>query len=581
MKKMLMLATTAAMIEQFNKNNIIILENMGYEVHVAGNWEQGNPISEERLENFKKWLGEHHGRWYQIPAVRDPANLKNNLKAYKIVIKLIKENHYEFIHCHTPIGSVIGRIAAHFTHTKIVYTAHGFHFYKGAPVKNWLLYYPVEKFLSRWTNVLITINNEDYERAKKKFHMKKLEKIPGVGVDLDKYGYMGITREEKRKELGISEDTVVLLSVGELIERKNHETVIRAIARLREQTEIKMKYLIAGKGALEEKYKKLIAELHLEQEVELLGFRNDISELCEGSDIFLFPSSQEGLPVALMEAMASGLPCIVSDIRGNTDLIINGEGGFCIGYKDIEEWTEKIGLLASDKMLQEEMGEANKEEVKNYSIERIEKIIEENMYFGGVKYLRKIILAGKAGQLRKELNIKNTDMVLISVGELNKNKNHEVVIKALAQLHNPEIKYVICGQGELKKYLEQLAEKLRVGNCVKLLGYRSDVPELLAMADVFVFPSKREGLPVALMEAMASGLPVICRGIRGNRELVVDGKGGLLIENNQLDGFVQAIEKVNRDADLRRRFGRQNEGYVNAYSSEEVCKCMKRLYVGS
>lgn len=577
---MLMLATTAAMIEQFNKNNILILEEMGYEVHVAGNWEQGNPISEERLEKFKEWLGEHHGRWYQIPAVRNPADLKNNLKAYKIVIKLIKENHYEFIHCHTPIGSVIGRIAAHFTHTKIVYTAHGFHFFKGAPLKNWLLYYPVEKFLSRWTDVLITINSEDYERAKKKFHMKRLEKIPGVGIDLDKYGYIGITKEEKRKELGISGGTVVLLSVGELIERKNHETVIRAIARLREQTEIKIKYLIAGQGTLEEKYKRLIAELNLEQEVELLGFRNDISELCEASDIFLFPSAQEGLSVALMEAMASGLPCIVSDIRGNTDLITNGVGGFCVGYQDINEWAEKIKLLVLDKTTQEKMGKANREKIKNYSIERVEKILKGNVYSGGVKHLRKVVLAVRAGQLRKELNIKNSDMVLISVGELNSNKNHEVVIKALAQLHNSEIKYVICGQGELKEYLEQLAEKLGVENCVKLLGYRNDVPELLTMADVFVFPSKREGLPVALIEAMASGLPVICRDIRGNRDLVVDGKGGLLIENNQLDGFVQAIGKVSSDMDLE-GFRKQNAGYINAYSCEEVCKHMKRLYSDS
>ena len=156
--RVLMLATTAAMIEQFNKNNIELLESLGYEVHVAGNFEQGNPITYERLEEFKKWIGEHNGKWFHIPSTRKPNDLRNNCMALKIVIKMINEYHYDFIHCHTPIGSVIGRIAARKTHTKIIYTAHGFHFYDGAPLKNWLIFYPIEKHFSRYTDVLITIN---------------------------------------------------------------------------------------------------------------------------------------------------------------------------------------------------------------------------------------------------------------------------------------------------------------------------------------------------------------------------------------------------------------------------------------
>lgn len=380
MKKMLMLATTAAMIEQFNKNNIIILEEMGYEVHVAGNWIEGNPISNERLEAFKIWLSGHHGKCFQIETTRKPMNMKRNGAAYRDVVCLIHEYHYDFIHCHTPIGSVIGRLAAHKTHTPVIYTAHGFHFFTGAPLKNWLLYYPVEKFLSRWTDVLITINNEDYERAKRKFHMKRLEKIPGVGIDLEKYGCVSITREEKRKAMGISEDTIVLLSVGELIERKNHETIIRATAQLQNQSGIRIKYLIAGKGALEAEYRKLIYELHLEQVVELLGFRTDVSELCAASDIFIFPSFQEGLSVALMEAMASGLPCIVSDIRGNRDLISNGEGGLYVGCKDINGWAANIALLEADKEIRKSMGESNKERIKKYSSEEIKNILKTNVY---------------------------------------------------------------------------------------------------------------------------------------------------------------------------------------------------------
>lgn len=379
MKKILMVATTAAMIEQFNKNNIMILEEMGYEVHVVGNWLEGNPISDERLEEFKNWLDNHHAQWFQIPSTRKPLDVKNNSAAYRSIVELINKNKYEFMHCHTPIGSVIGRCAAHKTQTKVIYTAHGFHFFKGAPLKNWLLYYPVEKFLSRWTDVLITINNEDYERAKKKFYMKKLVKIPGVGIDLEKYGCIRETREEKRKELEVDDNTIVLLSVGELIERKNHTTVIKAIAKLKEKTNVKIKYFIAGKGALEDTYRQLISNLHIEQEVILLGFRNDISELCEASDIFILPSFQEGLSVALMEAMASGLPCIVSDIRGNNDLI-QEDGGFLLETENVSLWEEKINLLLMDSDLRRNMGDINKNRIRNYDTAIVKEILKANIY---------------------------------------------------------------------------------------------------------------------------------------------------------------------------------------------------------
>lgn len=382
-KRMLMLATTAAMIEQFNKNNILILEEMGYEIHVAGNWEKGNPISDRRLDEFKEWLGEHHGKWFQISAVRNPIHLKENLQACQKVICLMKENKYTFVHCHTPIGSVIGRISAHITHTKMIYTAHGFHFYKGAPFKNWLLYYPVEYFLSKWTDVLITINREDYERAKRNFHMKRLEKIPGVGIDLARFGCLPVNRDDKRMELGIDNDTIVLLSVGELIERKNHRAIIRAVARLKRKMDIKIKYLIAGKGALENEYRELIKELQVEKEVQLLGFREDVSELCEGSDIFVFPSFQEGLPAALMEAMASGLPCIASNIRGNRDLILDEEGGYLVNADDLEGWTSKLEILIHNKSMQKAMGEVNKKVMKQYSSEIVSEMIRTNVYEGG------------------------------------------------------------------------------------------------------------------------------------------------------------------------------------------------------
>ena len=362
---MLMLATTAAMIEQFNKNNILILEEMGYEVHVTGNWNEGNPISNERLDEFKEWIATHGGKYFHIPALRKPTAFKSNICAYKKVIELIHENKYEFIHCHTPIGSVIGRLAAHRTHTKIIYTAHGFHFYKGAPLVNWLLYYPVEWFLSRWTDMLITINKEDYNRAKKCFSMKKIEYVPGVGVDTEQFQPGLCDRTKKRKELGVQDDEIMLLSVGELIPRKNHKIVIEALKNIERQN---IKYFICGQGELAEELKKNVQELKLEKRVYLLGYRRDISELCQAADVYIFPSLQEGLPVALMEAMACELPIVCSEIRGNTDLIENEKGGFLVAATSKDAYERRIELLACDAELRKEMGRYNLKHIKNYDI---------------------------------------------------------------------------------------------------------------------------------------------------------------------------------------------------------------------
>lgn len=372
MKRMLMMATTAAMIEQFNENNILILEEMGYEVHVAGNFKEGNPISEERLEQFKEWLTQHNGKWFHIPSTRKPTDI-NNVKAYKQIINLIKEYKYEFIHCHTPIGSVIARCAAHKTHTPIIYTAHGFHFYKGAPIKNWLIYYPVEKFLSRWTDVLILINKEDYERAKNKFHAKRTYYIPGVGIDINKYSDLKDKDKinKKRIELGLKENDFVILSVGELIPRKNHEVVINAIDYLNKKKQADhIIYLICGKGELYSTLSEKIRKENIEDKVFLLGYRTDISELCKCSDLFVFMSIQEGLPVALMEAMATGVPVIASKIRGNTDLIENKKSGILI-KNTIVDVANTIKLMANDYELRKYISKNSIERIKQFSIENV------------------------------------------------------------------------------------------------------------------------------------------------------------------------------------------------------------------
>ena len=285
MKKMLMLASVASMIDQFNMPNIELLQKMGYEVHVACNFEKGSTCTEERIQKLKKRLREINVRYFQIDFSRNILKVNEILKSYRQVKTLLVKEHYDFIHCHSPIGGVIGRIAGHKTHTKVIYTAHGFHFYKGAPLKNWLLYYPVEKWLSRYTDVLITINKEDYKRAKKNFNARHIVYIPGVGVDIARFSVCKVDKMQKRKELGVNMDDFLLLSVGELSERKNQRVIIDALRVMKEDGSIgKIIYLAVGQGDMQETFEELIKKYRIEDHVQLLGFRTDIDELCKVAD---------------------------------------------------------------------------------------------------------------------------------------------------------------------------------------------------------------------------------------------------------------------------------------------------------
>lgn len=310
--------------------------------------------------------------YYDIPFERFPINL-NNLKAYKKIKKLISENNYNIVHCHTPTGGLVARLASmkfRKKGVKVIYTAHGFHFYKGAPFINWLLYFPVEWICSFFTDTLITINKEDYIFAQKHMHAREVKYVPGVGVRTDR---LDKTKTEKmRAELQIPEDAVVIISVGELNKNKNHELIIRAISKMEN-----VYYIVAGKGELSDYLQNLINELNASDRIKLLGYRQDVGALIKISDIFAFPSYREGLPVSVMEAMYLGLPVVASDIRGVRDLIENGKNGFLCNPFDSASFCEKISLLAEDKKSCEEMGRANKEKVKDFGMEKVNDKVRE------------------------------------------------------------------------------------------------------------------------------------------------------------------------------------------------------------
>ena len=373
MKKVLMLAAVPSMIGQFNMENIRLLLDMDYEVHVACNFNDTSVWVKERTKEFKYRLKELEVHYHQIEFCRSPKDVKRITQSYKQMDTLLKMEKFRFVHCHTPVAAAVGRLVCNRNHVKVIYTAHGFHFYDGAPIKNWLFYYPVEWLCSWWTDVLITINKEDYGRAKRRLHAKKTVYVPGVGVDTEKFKPDAAIREKKRAELGLKETDIMLLSVGELSKRKNHEVVICALHGMKNPD---VKYLICGMGELEGCLKKTIKELGLENQVNLLGYRTDISELMQTADIFVFPSLQEGLPVALMEAMASGLPCIVSRIRGNTDLIMDEN---CLaGSTDAEEWKRVLeNMIMAMKEGKNRYGEENVRQIKKYDISCVNKKMKQ------------------------------------------------------------------------------------------------------------------------------------------------------------------------------------------------------------
>lgn len=345
--KALIVASVASMIDQFNMQNIQLLLDNGYQVDVTCNCKEGNTISDERVQSLIKRLADKGVPVIHVPIPRKITDVKGIANSIVQVKKMCDENHYNLLHCHSPIGSVVARVAARDARnrgTKVIYTAHGFHFYKGAPKQNWVLFYPVEKICSKWTDVLITINTEDYEFAKKHMNAGRVEYIPGVGVDTKKFQLENFDRAAKRAELGIKDDDFFILSVGELNQNKNQEVIVRAIAKLNNP---KIHYFIAGKGDKADYLQELAKELNVD--LHLLGYRTDIVELLNTADVYAFPSYREGLSVALMEAMSAGLPCVVSKIRGNVDLIEDGKGGYLCCPNDVDEFADGIKKLIENR----------------------------------------------------------------------------------------------------------------------------------------------------------------------------------------------------------------------------------------
>ena len=356
-KRVLFVATVVKThIMTFHLPALKLFREMGWETAVAARNDYEDP-ADCRIP--------YCDAFFDIPFERTPYHPRNIL-CYRQLKQVIDEGRYDLIHCHTPVGGVLGRLAARGARkngTRVLYTAHGFHFFQGAPLKNWLLYYPVEKVCARLADGILTINEEDYRLAQKRLKTKQVFQLLGVGIDTERLANARGKRQELCNKYGIGTDDKIILSVGELIKRKNQKVIIKALTRPGME---RVHYVIAGEGALRQKLETYAAELQVQDRLHLLGFRNDIAELLKSSDAFVFPSHQEGLPVSVMEAMAAGIPVVVSRIRGNVDLIDEEQGGVLCAPEDADAFAKGIVRLINDPEFAAQCTEHNHRKISGY-----------------------------------------------------------------------------------------------------------------------------------------------------------------------------------------------------------------------
>lgn len=357
-------------LDSFSIPSIEAAHSFNIDFTLCGNLNK-RPLEIQRSEEKK-----HNITFKHFDIQRNPFSL-NNVKVLIELIRYINKEKFDVIHCNTPVGGMLGRVCGRITHVKkIIYTAHGFHFYKGAPLFNRTILKWAEKIMAHWTDAIITMNEEDYEAAKK-FRLRnngQVYKVHGVGIDLSEYNSIRIDKHKIRESLGLKDDDIVCISMGDLIKRKNYGTAISAIAKCKST---KVHYIICGTGPEQVVLQKLAESLDIQDRIHFLGFRSDIKELLQASDIFLFTTLQEGLPRSLMEAMASGLPCIVSKIRGNVDLIEEGKGGYLCEANNSDSFAEKLLFLIENPNVRKIQSNSNLERIKDFDVKAIKHEVRE------------------------------------------------------------------------------------------------------------------------------------------------------------------------------------------------------------
>lgn len=365
MKKILYVATVASHICQFHLPYLKMFQEKGYEVHVAAR----NNLAEKNGLQLK-----NVDRFFETPFQRAPFNLKN-IKAYGQLKKIINNNQYDLIVCNTPVGGILTRMAAKKARkngAKVLYIAHGFHFYKGASKKNWLIYYPIEKYFAKQCDMLITINEEDYLLAKEKFAVQTA-RIHGVGVDPNRYTLISLEERQKRRlNLGYTEEQFLVLVVGELLPNKNQLQAIKAIEEVVKKSK-QIKLLIAGNGKERDVLEKYVQEHELSNYVEFLGYCTRLEDYQCCIDLGVSCSIREGLGLNVIESMMSGNTFIATRNRGHNELIEDGQNGFLVDIGDVSSLAERILFLMENQSIREQMQKNAIGFVERYSLKETKK----------------------------------------------------------------------------------------------------------------------------------------------------------------------------------------------------------------
>lgn len=367
MNKVLIITTNSGFVPQFEMNDVRILEENGYQIHYASNFQKPiYRIDREALQ--RQGIRLHH-----VDIEKSPSHVRANVRAWKQIREIIAREKIDLVHCHNPLGGVVGRMAAGCSKKKplVIYTAHGFHFYKGAPPKNWLLYYTAERILAGWTDILITINEEDYKNACK-FRLRRggrVERIHGVGVDIERFRPNRTIEREKRKELGIPEDAFHIVSVAELNHNKNQRLIIEALAELQEKN---IYFTLCGKGENREFLEKLAEDRGVEHRVKLLGYRTDVEEILQTADCFVFPSIREGFGIAAVEALACGVPVIAADNRGTREYMQDGNNGILCSTMKTEEFAQAIRRLYEEPAYRKMLAGACRKSAMPYALNAVD-----------------------------------------------------------------------------------------------------------------------------------------------------------------------------------------------------------------
>lgn len=362
-KKALIVVSLAGFIRSFLNNDIKILQDKGYEIYCATNID--HPGSEGMLEYFKN----NNIIFFNVPFSSNSPISKQTIQSYNVLKKILKNENFDLVHCHTPIVGVLTRILCRNIRkigTKVIYTTHGFYFHDGSSKKTWTVFYTIEKLMSKYCDAIITINNEDFKNATT-MHCKNVYKINGVGVDLKRFNEVSINRDEYRRKLGIKPDDIVVLSVGELSKRKNQKVVVEAIAKLNDPNIV---FLHCGNVMNSKGTKDHILQIAKQNNVriKLMGLRNDIPYICRCADIGTISSTREGLGLAGIEMLASGLPVVASNTHGIKDYMQDGINGYLVNPYSSADFAVAIEKIINMKN-REEIKKICKESVQNFSKE--------------------------------------------------------------------------------------------------------------------------------------------------------------------------------------------------------------------